>query len=348
MNSKNNDQPITLRDIVLGAKEYVAYFLSKKSIALAFVLGFVAFMLYKHFTFTPQYQAELDFVVEGNNSSASAVGGLLGSLGLSRPANINTSKVIEVAKSRRSCEQLLEKTVESGSQIGEQIVSVYHLDENWSKTRPQYEGYSYTADSKDGAIDPYVSKKIQTLIWGSPKSERIPLCNLNFDESSGLFSVDCNTEDEELSIALSDHIYSITKNFFEEEIFESQLQTANILKSKADSLQTLIEQKVNQSARLKDGSLYAVSNVAKVKMVKLDYEISALNVMYSEIKKNLELNDISFRDRRSTFIALNRPFSPIEPSKSSLIKNIIIGSFLGVFLSFLLLSAFRWYQDLTA
>lgn len=335
---------ITLKELILKIKEYVQeVFKSWAFVAFICILT-SAYFAYKHFTFVPKYTAELRFVVEGQGGANSGLGGLLGSFGIKRGGGVNAYKILEVGKSTKLFNQLMYTKINGGSTIAQMMIDDYGLIEEWLESNEDFKGYEF--GKGEDIIEKSALKKLKSLVWGSPGNKKDVLSSFRLDEDTGIYEINTKSTSETLSIAITTELYTSIKTFFEDEIFENQKRSAQILAVKADSLKNLKDAKIYQLARFEDRNKSLLLKENETQRAVLTQEIQALSHAYGEILKSYEMTDVNLKDLQPLFIEIDRPFTPISPSSSSLFRQLFFGLLIGVIFGSMLVIGRKIYLDI--
>jgi len=328
------DDEITLKELILKIKEFVIELLRKWYIILLLTIPAVAYFYYKHINHDVTYTAETKFIIEGQ--SGGGVSNLLSQFGLrggGGGSKTNPYKVMEVAKSKLTVRDLLFKQDE-GDFIANHILRDYQLIELWSKKKPEFKDFKFTSGDYENFTT--LQNKVLLALIGKvigSKTEKNPILGFSYDEDSGIFKYNITTKNEDLTLQIIDESYKYIVSFFETDLLLSQGKSTQILKSKADSIKTLIDRKIYQVARISDQSQGLQLQTPNSGKMILEGELLALKTAYGEILKSYEISDVGMQDTKPLFIKLDEPIPPLEPLKSSLlislIKGILLGGLLG-------------------
>ena len=343
--NQSNNEEITLKELILKLKEYWAEIIrSWWIIGLFCIVGVLGFT-YNHLTHIPIYQAELRFVVEGQSSGGGGLGSLLGSFGIKKGGKVNPYKIIEVGKSTSMLLKTLFHKLPSNINVANTILQEYDLTQVWSKTNPDFENFRFgnSLNTSESRVERSIIKKLRARVWGSENVD--PMTSLKLNDETGIYTLSSETISEELSLAITNNLYDEIKLFFEEEVFQNQKQLADILAIKSDSIRSLNESKVRQIAKFEDSNRGMVSNEIMATKKILSQESMALTTAYAELMKNKEMTDVNLKDMQPLFMAIDTPFSPIDPSKSSLLKSFIQGLMIGAFLAVVFILFKKIYTD---
>jgi hypothetical protein len=332
------DDEITLKELILKIREYWQEIFKNKWLIILFTIpivgGFLAYTMWKK----PEYIATLRFIVEGESgASFGGLGGLLGQFGIrSGGGKSNPFQMVEVAKSPDILKDVLFQRIpeQDNEFIANIIIRDYELDQKWKKKYPELEGFRFNHAVVDsfGPNENRAFRSVMGKVLGPKKKPKEALNSISFNEDTGIFTINSKTESEDVSIALCEQTYETLKFFYEEKILANQKQTRDLLKTKVDSLNGLLEQKQIQLARFQDASMGLISREVGVKRDILSKDISALGLALGEAMKSFEIADYAYKDRKPVFLAIDRPLPPITPEENSKLMAIIKGLLLGFFL----------------
>tara|TARA_B110000459_G_scaffold116319_1_gene128566 strand:+ start:1676 stop:2737 length:1062 start_codon:yes stop_codon:yes gene_type:complete len=344
-NTHFDSDEITLKELILKIREFANEVIKSWWIVAMFCMILVLGFVYKHYNFEPTYKAELRFVVEGQSNGGGGLSSLLGSFGIKKGGKVNPYKIIEVGKSTDILMELLSQNIESEENIANVILSEYDLVNKWSKKNNEFENFRFREkiSSSGSEVERNAIKRLRTIIWGNKKVT--PLTNFELEEDTGIYTISTVAKNEQISIWITNTLYRKIKLFFEEEIFLNQKQLADILTMKADSIKTLNESKIRQLAKFEDRNRGVVSNQVLVTSRILAQESSALSFAYAEIIKNKEMTDVNLKDMQPLFMAIDTPFSPIPPTISSALIEVLKGIILGGFIAVIFVLARKIFRE---
>tara|TARA_Y100000385_G_scaffold280780_1_gene332474 strand:- start:423 stop:1481 length:1059 start_codon:yes stop_codon:yes gene_type:complete len=346
-NLHRDHDEVTLKELILKIKELIGEVKNNWfKVLVVSILCIVAFV-YKHKNHVPEYSVQLRFVVEGQ-SGGGGLSSLLGTFGIKKGGNVNPYKVIEVGKSTNILLGVLSQKLESGEILANALLDRYELNEKWSVADSSFESFKFKSDidTNDDKQQSDGLKRIRTLIWGKANSKKPPLITFSLNDDTGIYTLETNSIDEEISLELTKRLYDKIKFFFEDEVFANQKQLADILSAKADSINFLIASKLNELAKFDDRNRGVVNNQTLVRRKMLTQENLGLSVAYAEILKSKEMTDVNLKDLQPLFMSIDTPFSPVSPTISSLTISIIKGLSIGLFLSFIIIVFRKIYNDI--
>lgn len=322
------EDEITLKELILKIQEYGREVVKNWFLIGLIILPVLGFFMYKHYTHVPKYEAELRFVVEGQGGSGGGLSSLLGTFGIKKGGQANPYKILEVGRSSKIFEKVIFERIQEAT-FAERLLREFELLEKWSKINPNYVNFRFSDKTPKTLMEKSVFKKLKSLVWGGEKTKG--LCSFSLNEDNGIYSIRCITPNDELSTGLTNSFYDRIKLFFEDEVFQNQKKSAEILAIKSDSINSLKNQKVYQLARFEDRNIGLISKETSTRKIILKQEIQALAMAYGELIKNYEMTDVNLQDLQPLFMEIDRPYLPIRPSNSSLLRNLVLGLFLGLF-----------------
>lgn len=345
MEKNNNNDEITLKEIIIYVKDYFAEIKSNWFWLFLFVLPFLVYNLYTHYKDIPKYQSQIHFVVEGSSGVGGGIGGILGSIGIQKGSNLNPYKVLKVGKSGRVLADVIFEGYNDSLSIANEILRVYNPSESWNSESMQFNNYLFR-DTLYSDKDLKAFKKIHTLLWGDNAGSTNPIISFNMDDKTGVFNITSNAYTEELSIKITSTLYDKIKYFFEDEIFERQKQTLEILESKLDSIEILKNSKMMQLASFEDSNYGLVSKKSSLRKSILSQEVQALNLAHIEVMKKYEISDITLKDQQPLFIEIDRTLSPLTVIKSNIYRKVILSLLYGIMLAIVFILLRKLYRDI--
>lgn len=344
MDNSNQGDELTLKEFVAKAIDYLKEIARRWIFIVVCIIVGVGIFYLKHKRTEVIFPAEIKFIVDNDDSSSGMIGNLLGQFGIRKPSKNNPYKILEIARSNLIMRKVLEGTV-AGKTLANQILETYSLNERWSKDYPELENYTYDPKEINNKTANLAFIKLKSFVWGA-KNEKTAKLKISLDEDSGIFYIQANTKDEDLSLSLVNETYENVKFFFENEIMENQLSTIDILNFKVDSLDNLRRLKTFEYSKFEDQNRNSISFVAKSKKELLRQDIQAVSITYTELLKNKELAEISLNDRKSTYMKIDSTLSPIIPERSSLLISIILGIFVGLIIGAFLVIFRKLFREL--
>ncbi len=332
------DDEITLKDLVKKIQEFWhEAWKNKWWIIFVAALGASAFLLNAWLT-PPTYPAKTVFMLNEEEGSTSGIGSLLGQFGLGGggKGKLNLDKILQLSKSIKILQAALFREVEVEGKkdfYANHIIRYYDFHDKWKKDTTGLVGFYFMHSQFDSfsRVENNALKQVCEQIRGGENAKG--LLSSSYDDKTGILSMSINSVREELSIGLMKAIYEELSNFYINKSVESKRKTYENIKFKVDSLRSRYQQLSLTLARLEDQSYGILDKANLVRSNDLRTESQITILAYGEAVKNMELSDFQLRNATPVFQLIDNAIPPIKPDKSSKIKAILIGGFLGGFLS---------------
>lgn len=286
------------------------------------------------------YKSSLTFLVSSNNAKPSnpALGELLGLGGV----GYELDKIVELARSRRIITQVLLKKVRINDKedyIANHIIDIYHLQNKWAAEVGKYKDINlsgfYFTHSKETDFSSREHRALNLLhdiVAGSTFNNVKGIMVVSYDKKTDMVRLNVEPQNEELSSQLLDLIYIELNDFYVEETVGRPREALANLTLKADSLQVKLNNQERQLALEKDRSEGLISRASSLVLDQLDRRVQTTNRHYETVLNNKEKLEYILSTETPTFQVIDRTFIPIE-NKSSRLKALLIGGFLGGFLA---------------
>lgn len=338
---------ISIKDLIILFREYFKEIKRKWLTIVFFVLPFMLYFVYNAFNSRSEYPAKVKFILEKQSGGGiSAISGILGNFGINSGGDRNSLQITEVANSNILIgEVLMSRSSCRNDLIINTILDIYNLRERWTNDSLDFQGLTFSPNEVNqfSNLEMIAYKRIINMLDGS--NTQAELYSIKFNKETAVYSIDCKSYDECLSIDLAKFSFDKLKEFYEYKILEQKEATRDMLKSKRDSLNNLLNIKMNELAEFQDYNRNLLLEKNKVTNDKLRVEINALGSVYSEASKNYELADISLRENRPLFIKIDQSLRPIEPESVSIIKMGFLGIILGLFFAIFYIVTKKLYRD---
>lgn len=314
---------------------------------LGALLGF-GYSLYQHTTYT----ARLTFVVEESKQSGGSIASALaGQFGFDIGSLSGTSgvlagdNVLELLKSKT----LIKKTLLTPygdlptTSLADQYAEVYKWKEKWRKSSKVGKQINFPVGQKQfSRLEDSLLQRIIKRIGEDELSIAKP------DKKLGFFELQATTRDERFSQLFCERLLNITTSFYVETKTKRLTNNVYRLQRRADSLGNLLDRRTYSAAEA--DRLLLDANPAYSSPV-VNAEISSRNkfiqsTVYAEIIKNLEISKTALIQETPTVQIVDYPELPLKQNKTLWFISVIIGGFIGVFVSILFFGALNKNDDL--
>lgn len=352
--STYNDE-ISLRDLILKISSFIREVIRYWYIPAVCILLALAYQGYQYIKFEPIYPARITFSVdEDEGGSSSGLTGILGQFGLGsvRPSRYNLDKILALSKSRRVIEHcLFSKNIIDGKDdfLANHLIREYNLNHPARADAPE-SGFYFTHDSLSAFVrqENEMLLSLFNFIIGPPDDPKKALISADYNEDTNIMSIDVSTTGEELSLALANRMFESLSEYYVNKAIEKQTNTLLVITAKKDSVLAVLKSAEYQLANFKDSNRGLLMRTDQISELRLHREITALSAMYAEVLKNTEVADFSLRNKMPFIQVIDAPLSPIEPTKLSLLRKLMIGILIGGLIGSVLVLGRKVFMDIMA
>jgi uncharacterized protein involved in exopolysaccharide biosynthesis len=336
------DDEISLKELILKLQEFWYELWRNWWLILIVCIPFLSIYLYQHFTFEKDYTANLTFMVnEDEGGSAGGVAGVLGSFGLGGGrGDYNLEKMLSLLKSRKIIQNVLfEKlTLNNKSDyFANHFIEIEDLHTTWSKSNSTIDlsnfMYSNGNISEFNLEEKYALKTIHNSFIGNSDRGISPLLGSSIVEETGIMSLNFKSKSEAFSIQVLKKLFDHLSEYYVEKTIEKQQNTYNIVAVKADSLQAELRSAEYSLANFMDKNRGLYNRKDQLEQLRFEAKVKMLSTAYGKVIEQKEIAEFSLNDQTPVVQVIDYPISPIEPSKSSLIKSTLLALFLGGFIA---------------
>ena len=345
-----NDE-ISLRELILKAKELYRYLLSKwKIIVLAGVIGAFLGITYSIIK-KPIYIASLSFALEDEKTSGGLGGalGLASTLGLDLGGNgggmFSGANLTELFKSR----SMIEKTLLSPVNLNGKVTSLaemYIENNEWRKKWEKEEklneihflpenrrGFTRIHDSILGSIYERISKKGLIV---DQKDKKNSIVTIEVSSTNELFAkYFCESLAKEVS-----EFYIDTKS-------KKARINMDILEKQTDSIRNELNGAITGVAVANDNTfnLNPALNVRRAPSARRQVDVQANTAILTELVKQSEMAKVTLRRETPLIQIIDRPILPLKKENLGKLLGIVLGGFLGGFIITLWIIIKRIYHN---
>ncbi len=338
---------ISLKELILLIKKYISEVFKFWWLVIIVAGIFVGLMVFKELGEPTTYTSSLSFMLnEESANPLGAVSGLLGNFGLGGGSASNIEKMIKLMKSRNVIKNvLLKKAVIDGKEdyFANHILKTEEIEIFIDEEETELFYFKTDSFSRFDTLENTALLTLYGYLVGT--EDNVGILNVSVDELSGFFYMDIKTLNEKVAVEFIIKYFEEIDQYYVTKAIESNYKTYSILKTKADSLRALASSKAYELAQEADQGRAQYLIVSSVKAKELSAELEFIQMQLGEILKNKELSEFTLLSLTPTLQIVDAPIYPIEPEEPSLIKAIVIGGFIGGFLSVCFILARRIYKD---
>ncbi|WP_029278153.1 Wzz/FepE/Etk N-terminal domain-containing protein [Pedobacter borealis] len=356
---QNNNDEISLKELILKICEWWRYLLSKWIIILICALlgGILGFWYAANKK--PLYTATTTFVLEDEK------GGGLGSLaGLASMAGVDLGgggggifqgdNILGLYKSRTMLEQTLLTLVDVNGKkqlLVERYIDVNELRKKWAK-KPELVNLQFIADSLRDGTKLLQPNRLRDSVLGDIVSD----INKNYlnvakpDKKLSTIQVDVKAKDELFAKNFNDALVKNVNEFYINTKTKKTLQNVKILQQKTDSVRAVMNGAIYTAVAVADATpnLNPTRQVQRVAPAqKAQFSAETNKAVLGEMVKNLELTKMTLLKETPLIQVIDQPIYPLTKERFGKLKGLIMGGFLAGFLVVLGLIVRRLLKQLT-
>jgi hypothetical protein len=358
-NSNNDNDEISLKELIIKIKEWGTFFKSKrKLIFIAGIIGANIGLTIALFE-KPTYKAVLTFAMEEDKGSGGA--GLTGALGLASSFGIDlggaggggafvASNLAELMKSRLLVEKvLLEPIVISGKTItlAEYYIQINELREDWEKT-PTLKNIQFLPNVDRSTFTLQQDSILQKIHKSLIDKEHLSI--MQKDKKVTILSIEVTSENELFSKIFCESIAKETSDFYIETKSKKSKINVTVLQRQTDSVRNALNGAITGVANETDNvyNLNPAFNIKGAPSKKKQIDVQANTAILTNLVVQLELAKITLRKETPLIQIIDRPILPLQKEKFGKLKSIALGAILAVFLYILYLVFGRLYRKVIA
>lgn len=342
MNQTNQDNQLTLHELVHKGKEVAAYVKNKWLLLVgALIIGSVIGICYALFK-KNQYKASLSFVLAeqgGGGGGLSAYAGIASQFGIDLGGVGESSSlfqgdnILEFIRSQRMITQtLLSKVDLEGEQVvlANRYAMASGFRADWDE-ESQLKDFSFAATALPSG-NPLQDSLIQVLYRHIVKKS---LTVVKPDKKLNIIQVSTKSTDELFAKTFTEQLIHRVMNFYVETKTKKEQDNLNILTHQVDSVRKALYAAIGGVAAATDANPNPNRALQQlgVSSQRRRVDVQANSAILEELVKNQELAKISLRKEMPILQIIDRPILPLESDVMGPIKGALIGAFLLVFLT---------------
>jgi hypothetical protein len=334
----NNSEEISLKELILELICLWRYLLSKwKVILVAGIIGGAIGYTYAYFK-KPIYKAELSFALQDEKSG----GGLAGALGLASQFGLDLSgggaggefsgdNLLELMKSRLMIEKALLSTISVNGQketLAELYISFNKLWESW-KGKPGLEGIHYLPDA-DRSKFTLKQDSILGVFHNAIITKNLSVDKI--DKKLSIIKLQVNSTNELFSKYFTEILAKRVSDFYIETKTKKGIQNVAILQRQTDSVRRALNDAISGVAISMDvnPNPNPSRQTLRVPSQRRQVDVQANTAILGELVKNLEIAKMSLLQETPLIQIIDRPILPLEKEKTGLLKELLIGTIIGI------------------
>jgi hypothetical protein len=333
---QNNNDEISLKELILKGKEWVAYLWGYKwVIILVSLLGGVLGYGYAKYYTKATYTSTVTFTMEQKGGGgAGALGGLASSLGLgdigggSSSGMFGGENILALMKSNRIIHEALKAPLQELD--GDHLLNAYlknhfaeALEEKKIRLFPKLIDTLETNRAQDSLLL-VVTKSIRETQLVADRA----------DKKNTIINLEVKDENEQWAFLFSKMVVQHAIDLYMEIKVGKLIATEQDLTRKRDSIRGLLDGTITTLAIETDLNSHSPLMRYKTKQVKKQVDVEVLKTMYGNIIQNLEMTKFQRSQEEPIIEIIDEPILPLKMEKFGKGKGILIG---GILTGFLLL-----------
>ena len=356
-NKTNNDDEISLKELIFKIREWWRYLLSKWLIIVSFGLLGGALGLIYAFTKKPTYTATTTFVLEsGEKGSMGQYAGIASMMGVDLGGGgggiFQGDNILELYKSRTMLEKTLLGVVDSisGQTLLDKYIEMSKWREGW-KDKPELKNLSFINDAskKASAKTQRLRDSIIGVIVESISKNYLSV--VKPDKKLSIIKVDLKAGDEVFAKRFNEELVKNVNDFYVQTKTRKSIDNVNILQHKTDSVRSVMNGAIYSAAAVSDATpnLNPTRQVQRAAPVQRAQFLAETNkAVLSSLVQNLEMAKMSLLKEAPLIQELDKPIYPLKKERLGKAKGIVIGGLLGGFIICLFLIIRRVFKSVLA
>jgi uncharacterized protein involved in exopolysaccharide biosynthesis len=357
-NTNSEQDEISLKELIIKIKEWVAYLKSKwKVILFISFIGAVIGVAYA-FIEKPTYKATLTFALEEDKGGGG--GGLSGALGLASSFGIDIggsgggafagSNLIELMKSRLLVEKTLLNPVVLNNEtisIAEYYIRINKLRAVWDK-KDALKNIQFLPNADRSTFSLQQDSILQTLFNSLTDKDNLSI--LQKDKKVSITSLQVNSEDEKFAKAFCENLAKETSEFYIETKSKKARMNLEVLQKQADSIRAVLNGAITGVAAAADNvfNLNPAFNVRQAPSKMKQVDVQANTAVLTQLIPQLEMSKVTLLKETPLIQVIDKPILPLEKVKTGKLKALLLGGFLAGFFTVLYLVFGQLYKKLVA
>jgi hypothetical protein len=329
----NNDE-ISLKELILKGKEWVAYLWGYKWIILLVSgLGGALGFAYAKYLTKPEYTAQVTFTMEQKSGgAASALGGLASSLGIgdiggsSNSGMFGGENILMLMKSNRIIHEALKAPLDELK--GDHLLNAYvknHFDKELKEKKIALFPKTFDTITSTRAQD-----SLLLLITKNIREKQ--LIADRADKKNTIINLEVKDENEQWAFLFSKMVVQHAIDLYMDIKVGKLIATEQDLTRKRDSIRGLLDGTITTLAIETDLNSHSPLMRYKTKQAKKQVDVEVLKTMYGNIIQNLEMTKFQRSQEEPIIEIIDEPILPLKIEKFGKARGILIGGILTGFL----------------
>lgn len=349
------EKDMSLREMILKAREWAKYLLSKWWLLLLFGLLGAAIGYWRVKNVQPVYSATTTFVLEtgGQGGGLGQYAGIASMMGVdvgSGGGLFQGENILELYKSRTMISRTLLTPVNfegRNSLLLDRYIDFKGLRKKWAKD-PALRNISFSESNKYSNHQQQVLH--DSIISGIVKNiTKNDLFVGKPDKKLNIISVTVTAEDEPFAKAFNETLVQNVNEFYLQTKTKKSLDNVYVLQRKTDSVKAAMTGSIYRAAQVADATpnlnpTRQAQRAAPIQSAQANAKIN--EGILGELITNLELSKIALGKDTPLIQVVDAPVLPLDKSGSEKIKFLLMGGIAGLLLAMVILIVVRLYRKI--
>jgi len=335
------DDEISLKELMQKAREWWQYLLSKWLIILVFGLGGAAIGLAVSLLTKPKYTAHLSFALVEKSAGGGGLADLASSFGIANlmgggsNGTFSGDNLLEIIQSRHSIEQTLLSPVDYYGKK-QNLVDVYaqinELKDGWKEQtkNKELQTLTFPIGQKRETLTRTQDSVLYSIYDKIVKSNALTVARK--DKKLSLVNLDFVSKDELFAKLFVETLMKETYQFYSDTRTAQSRANIKMMEAKADSVRHLYESSLYKGASYSQANINPALQMAAVPGIKQQNNAQLYATVYTEVLKNLESLKLDMARETPIVQIVDTPRFPLEKEKLGKVKAVATGGILGGFL----------------
>lgn len=319
-----------MKEDIQKMKELFQYFWTFRFwIVLVGLTGGALGFSYAHFLKEVQYTSKLTFAIEEKSSGGSSLLGLASQFGVDIGGGgdglFTSDNLLLLLKSNRIIQGALLKPVpelEEGNLLN-LYLSIHYKDaveENKISFIPSDLSRLEFSRKQDSLVS-FITENLSKALEVAKRDKKASIIEISIVDPS-----------EKFAFLFNQFLIQEATDLYIELKVGKMRRSVNVLQSRVDSVQRVMDGTMVSAAVSMDQSLGIVSMAPRVSTTKKQMEVQMLGTMFAELTKNLELTKFTLEREEPVIQIVDAPMMPLLKEGKGKVKFTVIGGFLAGFL----------------
>jgi hypothetical protein len=331
---ENNNDEISLKELLLKIQEWWRYLLSKWMIIVGFgLMGGILGFTYAYFQ-KPVYTATTTFVLEDEKSGGGGLGNLAGlasmagiDLGGGGGGIFQGDNILELYKSRAMIEKTLLTPIDSNTKelLIDRYIQINELKKAWTE-KPELLKLNFQPSTSISAStlrmrDSVIGKAVEDI-------NKNYLTVAKPDKKLSIIKVEVKAKDEAFAKIFEQELVKNVNGFYLETKTKKSIRNVAILQHKTDSVRAVMNGAIFSAVAVADATpnlnpTRQVQRIAPAQRAQVSVETN--KAILSSLIQNLELTKMGLLKEMPLIQTIDTPIYPLKKEKVGKLKGTAFG-----------------------